>query len=166
MSFLGSKIRELENGREVLEMPDSVNFAIVTNNNYLLLASQFRTSNQKESINLFGGYIEKTETWKEALYRETLEESNILKEDISYIDILFENKYVSMGYTSEKNTTCIVYLNKSLQDLKLKCNDKDENITIIKIWIDTISMEKLLNKTEGLKLYLVLQELLRISKYK
>lgn len=166
MSFLGSKIRELENGREVLEMPDSVNFAIVTNNNYLLLASQFRASNQKESINLFGGYIEKTETWKEALYREMLEESNILKEDISYIDILFENKYVSMGYTSEKNTTCIVYLNKSLQDLKLKCNDKDENITIIKIWIDTISMEKLLNKTEGLKLYLVLKELLRISKYK
>ena len=72
MSFLGSKIKKLENGREVLEMPDSVNFAIVTNNNYLLLASQFRVSNQKESINLFGGYIEKTETWKEALYRETL----------------------------------------------------------------------------------------------
>ena len=166
MSFLGSKIKKLENGREVLEMQDSVNFAIVTNDDYLLLASQFRASNQKESINLFGGYIEKTETSKEALYREMLEESNILKEDISYIDILFENKYVSMGYTSEKNTTCIVYLNKSLQDLKLKCNDKDENITIIKIWIDTISMEKLLNKTEGLKLYLVLQELLRISKYK
>ena len=71
-----------------------------------------------------------------------------------------------MEYTSEKNTTCIVYLNKSLQDLKLKCNDKDENITIIKTWIDTNSIEKLLNKTEGLKLYLVLKELFRISEYK
>jgi ADP-ribose pyrophosphatase YjhB (NUDIX family) len=166
MSFLGSKIKKLENGREVLEMQDSVNFAMVTDDNYLLLASQFRASNQKESINLFGGYIEKTETWKEALYREMLEESNISKEDVYDIDVLFENKYVSMGYTSEKNTTCIVYLNKSLQDLKLKCNDKDENITIIKTWIDTNSIEKLLNKTEGLKLYLVLKELFRISEYK
>ena len=166
MSFLGSKIKKLENGREVLEMQDSVNFAMVTDDNYLLLASQFRASNQKESINLFGGYIEKTETWKEALYREMLEESNISKEDVYDIDVLFENKYVSMGYTSEKNTTCIVYLNKSLQDLKLKCNDKDENITIIKAWIDTNSIEKLLNKTEGLKLYLVLKELFRISEYK
>lgn len=166
MSFLGSKIKKLKNGREVLVMADSVNFAIVTDDNYLLLASQFRASNQKESINLFGGYIEKTETWKEALYREMLEESNISKEDVYDIDVLFENKYVSMGYTSEKNTTCIVYLNKSLQDLKLKCNDKDENITIIKTWIDTNSIEKLLNKTEGLKLYLVLKELFRISEYK
>lgn len=166
MSFLGSKIKKLENGREVLEMQYSVNFAMVTDDNYLLLASQFRASNQKESINLFGGYIEKTETWKEALYREMLEESNISKEDVYDIDVLFENKYVSMGYTSEKNTTCIVYLNKSLQDLKLKCNDKDENITIIKTWIDTNSIEKLLNKTEGLKLYLVLKELFRISEYK
>ena len=166
MSFLGSKIKKLENGREVLEMQDSVNFAMVTDDNYLLLASQFRASNQKESINLFGGYIEKTETWKEALYREMLEESNISKEDVYDVDVLFENKYVSMGYTSEKNTTCIVYLNKSLQDLKLKCNDKDENITIIKTWIDTNSIEKLLNKTEGLKLYLVLKELFRISEYK
>lgn len=166
MSFLGSKIKKLENGREVLEMQDSVNFAMVTDDNYLLLASQFRASNQKESINLFGGYIEKTETWKEALYREMLEESNISKEDVYDIDVLFENKYVSMGYTSEKNTTCIVYLNKSLQDLKLKCNDKDENIIIIKTWIDTNSIEKLLNKTEGLKLYLVLKELFRISEYK
>ena len=59
MSFLGSKIRELENGREVLEMPDSVNFAILTKDKFLLLARQFRASNRKETLNLFGGYIEK-----------------------------------------------------------------------------------------------------------
>ena len=59
MSFLRSKIRELENGREVLEMPDSVNFAIVTKDKFLLLARQFRVSNRKETLNLFGGYIVK-----------------------------------------------------------------------------------------------------------
>lgn len=47
MGFLDSKIKILPNGREVLQMPDSVNFVIITKDKHLLLASQFRASNQQ-----------------------------------------------------------------------------------------------------------------------
>lgn len=159
MSFLSSKIKKLENGREVLTMPDSINFAIVTKDNFLLLAKQFRASNQKESLNLFGGYIEKDESWEDALYREMKEESNISIEDVLDIYIIFENKYVSMGYTSERNTTSIVYLNKKLSELNLKCNDKNEVIEIKSYFLSRYTLKELAKEAEGLKLYLALKEL-------
>ena len=161
MGFLESKIKILPNGREVLQMPNSVNFAIVTDDDYLLLAKQFRASNQKESLNLFGGYIEESETWKDTLYREMKEESNIEVEDVCDIEIVFENKYVSMGYTSERNTTCIVYLDKKLSDLKLQCNDEDENITIAHYYLSKYTLKELSKETEGLKMFLVLKQLSR-----
>lgn len=161
MGFLDSKIKVLPNGREVLQMPNSVNFAIVTDDNYLLLAKQFRASNEKETLNLFGGYIENDETWTNTLYREMKEESNIEMEDVDGIETVFENKYVSMGYTSEKNTTCIVYLNKKLSDLKLQCNDEDENITITHYYLSKYTLRELSKETEGLKMFLVLKQLSR-----
>lgn len=161
MGFLDSKIKTLPNGREVLQMPNSVNFAIVTDDDYLLLAKQFRASNQKESLNLFGGYIEESETWKDTLYREMKEESNIEVEDVCGIEIVFENKYVSMGYTSERNTTCIVYLDKKLSDLELQCNDEDENITIAHYYLSKYTLKELSKETEGLKMFLVLKQLSR-----
>lgn len=161
MGFLDSRIKVLPNGREVLQMPNSVNFAIVTDDNYLLLAKQFRASNEKETLNLFGGYIENDETWTNTLYREMKEESNIEMEDVDGIETVFENKYVSMGYTSEKNTTCIVYLNKKLSDLKLQCNDEDENITITHYYLSKYTLSELSKETEGLKMFLVLKQLSR-----
>lgn len=161
MGFLDSRIKVLPNGREVLQMPNSVNFAIVTYDNYLLLAKQFRASNEKETSNLFGGYIENDETWTNTLYREMKEEANIEVEDVCDIETVFENKYVSMGYTSERNTTCIVYLNKKLSDLKLQCNDEDKNITITHYYLSKYTLSELSKETEGLKMFLVLKQLSR-----
>lgn len=163
MSFLGSKIKKLENGREVLEMPDSVNFAILTKDKFLLLARQFRASNRKETLNLFGGYIEKKENWETSLCRELEEESNIKKEFIDKIETIFENKYVSMGYTTEKNTTCIVFLNKSLSELNLKCNDEDEKIEIKSYFLSKFTLKELSKEAEGLKMFLVLKHLGRYT---
>lgn len=159
MGFLSSKIKKIENEIELLEMKNSVNFAIVTSDNFLLLASQFRASIRSEIINLFGGYIEEGEDWKKALYRELKEETNISKDDIHGFDILFENKLVSPGYTTERNTTCILFLNKKLDELNLKCNDEKENINIKKFYLSKYTIKELAKETETLKLYLVLKEL-------
>lgn len=160
MGFLDSKIKVLPNGREVLQMPDSVNFAFVTKDGYLILASQFRASNQKESLNLFGGYIEEGEGQLSAIVREAKEEANIDKEDMRAHDFIIVDKYVSMGYTTEKNNTCIILLNKKLEHLNLKCNDEDENIKIVTIEITKDNIEEIACNTDGLKLYLVCQHIL------
>lgn len=165
MGFLDSKIKILPNGREVLQMPDSVNFAIITKDKHLLLASQFRASNQQESLNLFGGYLEEGENHIDTLCREMLEESNISKDDVEHIRYIFLNKYVSMGYTTERNTTCIVYLNKWLRELNTRCNDEDENIKILHTFIDEKNITKIYKKCEGLKLHLVLTYLLDALQY-
>lgn len=165
MGFLDSKIKVLPNGREVLQMPDSVNFAIITKDKHLLLASQFRASNQQESLNLFGGYIEDGENFTDTLYREMLEEANISKDDVDRIHYIFLEKYVSMGYTTERNTTCIVYLNKWLRELDARCNDKDEDIKIFHTFIDKKNITKIYKKCEGLKLHLVLTYLLDALQY-
>lgn len=160
MGFLDSKIKVLPNGREVLQMQDSVNFAFVTKDDYLILASQFRACNGQESLNLFGGYIEEGEGQLSAIEREAKEEANIDKEDMCGHDFIIVDKYVSMGYTTERNHTCIILLNKNLKDLDLKCNDEDENIKIVSTKITKDNIEKIACNTDGLKLYLVCQHML------
>ena len=68
-----------------------------------------------------------------------------------------------MGYTTEKNTTCIVFLNKSLSELNLKCNDEDEKIEIKSYFLSKFTLKELSKEAEGLKMFLVLKHLGRYT---
>lgn len=160
MGFLSDKITVLSNGRELLNMPNSVNFGIITKDNYIILGEQFRASTQTVSQNLFGGYIDKGESEKEAIIRELFEETNINKDCIESIEYLYKSKLVSMGYTSEKNTLALIRLNKCSFELDLKCNDDDENITIVSLQITKELLCNLISESLGLKSFLLYNHLL------
>lgn len=159
MGFLDSKIKNVDNGRQVLEMPNSVNFVVMTSDDILLLGSQYRASINDKTLNMFGGYVEDGETLNSSLIRELKEETNLDLVDISEIIIVYENKFVSMGYTTEKNSLYIIKLHSKYNDIKdkLKCNDLDENIEILSFNISEIDeLDKKINscKFTALKLFL------------
>lgn len=112
---------------------------------------------------MFGGYVEDDENFTETLYREMLEEANISKDDIACVNYLFLEKYVSMGYTTERNTTCVVYLNKWLRELDVRCNDEDEKIEIKSYFLSKFTLKELSKEAEGLKMFLVLKHLGRYT---
>lgn len=156
----------IKNGtKEVFNCKDSVSFGIITNDNKLILGKQFRPSLNKDMVNLFGGYIEKGEDNIIALERELYEETNLTIDDTYDIIPIYDNLYVSPGYSTEKSSLYLVITNKNLNDLKLKCNDEDENI---KFTIMNLSDIKnfTLPKESGVRLftfiqYIMKQEILR-----
>lgn len=152
MGFLDSKI--ITNGdRQVLHMPNSVNFMIITKDKYMVLGSQKRAgNNMKETVNLLGGYVDNGEGTVYALYREAKEESNLCIYDIKNAKILYYRKYVSVGYTTEKSSLFIIQTKKKLKDLDLKCNDLDENIKLEFIKLNRKNIRNLKENNECLKL--------------
>lgn len=140
MGFLDSKIKTLENGFQVLEMPDSINFALVTKDRYAIFASQYRASVNREHINLFGGYVDEGEKVINCLKREMFEETNIDSRnvDLNKMEVVYVDKLVSSGASTEKNSLFIIELNESLEEINsiLKCNDEKEGITFKAIKID------------------------------
>lgn len=130
MGFLSSRIKQLPNNREVLQMNNSTNLLVVTADNYFILSSQLRagSGDASRTLGLMGGYVDEGETYRQAMERELFEEANIKSEDILFVQSIFEDMYVSEGYSSEKNTTYIVTLGKKLLELDLKCNDEGEDI--------------------------------------
>ncbi|MGL5715716.1 MAG: hypothetical protein ACRCX2_22025 [Paraclostridium sp.] len=167
MGFLSGKIKQLNNGREVLEMPDSVNFLIISKDKKLILASQKRAGNEeKETLNCFGGYIEKEDSNKPkqfTVFKELFEESNIPEEYVSRLHCVYLDKKVSVGYTTESSSLFIVELNKDISELELKCNDKKENITIKATSSSESEIYKMMKETNCLKFFLALDHLLRFK---
>lgn len=153
MGFLDSKI--ITNGdRQVLQMPNSVNFMIITKDKYMILGSQKRAGNDmKDTLNLLGGYVDEKEDSSESLLRELYEETNLREEDIKEtVKVLYSQKYVSVGYTTEKNSLYIVRTKKKLKDLDLKCNDESENIKLEFIKLNRKNIRKLKESNGCLKL--------------
>lgn len=160
MGFLTKRIKLLPNKREVLEMPNSVNFGIITSDRYLILASQKRAgNNEEETLNCFGGYIEKGDTIIKTLFKELKEETNLDKKDIKEYINVYENKLLSVGYTTEASSLFLLETNKKLEELDLKCIDENENIKIVTIKANekNILLEK--KFTNCLKFYLLLDYL-------
>ncbi|MGL6185586.1 MAG: NUDIX hydrolase [Clostridium chrysemydis] len=133
MGFLDEKIKTLDNGFQVLDMPDSVNFALVTCDKKVIISSQWRASCNSEHLNLFGGYVDKGENPLDTLLREMKEETNI--GCFTNIFVIYENKKVSAGTTTEHNSLYVVFIpytkNELLEKGLLKCNDKKENIKFV-----------------------------------
>lgn len=162
MGFLSNRIKTLPNNREVLEMPNSVNFCIITKDKYLILASQKRAgNNEEETLNCFGGYIEPGDDIKKTLFKELKEETNLDKKDIKEYISIYENKLLSVGYTTEASSLFLLETNKKLEELNLKCIDENENIKIVTIKANdsNVLLEK--TKTNCLKYYLLLDYLSR-----
>lgn len=131
MGFLDSKIKELGNGIQVLKIENSVNFGLLTKDNYLIIGEQERAGElNKNCLGLFGGYLSKQEKPELALLREMFEETNIKEEEVLSISWLHFNLKISEGYTTESNSTGIVYLKNNLNHYLniLHCNDTQENI--------------------------------------
>ena len=153
MGFLDSKIKEVGNGRQVLAMPNSVNFAIMTQDSKILLSRQFRASTNSQTLNLFGGYIDEGEGMQQTLIRELKEETNLDFDDIMLFIPIYEKKYVSMGYTTERNSLYLLLTKQNYSDLsgKLKCNDEDENIEFY--CCDVSDIEKVSSEIHSLKFF-------------
>jgi 8-oxo-dGTP pyrophosphatase MutT (NUDIX family) len=172
MGFLDSKIENLGDRIQVLRIENTVNFGLVTKDNYLIIGEQERPGGpNKTCLGLFGGYISGEETPEITLMREMFEETNIKEEEVLNTIWLHFNLKVSEGYTTESNSTGIVYLKNSLNYYLefLKCNDTHENIQF-KIY--TLSNEKndhyppilSLDQCETMRLFYLIKELRRSYK--
>lgn len=133
MGFLDSKIMTYDNGMQVLQMSNSVNFCVyLVNSNKVVLAKQWRACTGTENINLFGGYVDEGETYLQALAREAMEETNLsvgYNSDIHIISI-YKDKKVSSGTSTERNSLYILAVNDTPEIIaNMKCNDEKEGIT-------------------------------------
>lgn len=129
MSFLESKILKLDNGMEVLKVEDSVNFLILTKDNYVILGEQPRAGVMgAEVLNLLGGYLKEGEGHIEAALREMEEETNISVEFVETVHTVYVNKYPDIGKTTEKNSLVIIKIKKDFNELELKSNDEKEKV--------------------------------------
>lgn len=128
--FLGSKIKDLDNGRQVLVLKNSSVFILVTSDDYIILGKQKRAGNldNKETLGTFGGYLEDGEDYLEAAYRELQEETSLTKDDIRETFCIFKDRAVAEGTVTERSSGYIMYTKGNLEDLKLKCLDDDEDI--------------------------------------
>lgn len=127
-TFLGSKIKQVSPNRQVLQMQNSVNFVFVTSDNKYLLSKQFRAGINQEVYGLYGGYIDNGESCEECIVRETYEETGLMIKK-SQIEILERDLFVSIGYSTERNTIALIKLNKKASELDVVCHDEDEDIT-------------------------------------
>lgn len=151
MGFLDSKIMTYDNGMQVLKIDNSVNFMLyLRNSKKIVLAKQWRASDNCENINLFGGYLDKGETYLEALIREMKEETNLDFNETVVKDfhVVYKNKKVSSGTTTERNSLYIVEIEDTPELLStMKCNDKREGIefyfkdVIIGSWCDGFALD-------------------------
>ncbi len=163
MGFLISKIKQLAGGREVLEMKNSVNFAMITLDSKMILASQKRAGNDElETLNCFGGYIEDGDDALKTVFKELYEEANIKENDVLNILSIYQNKKVSVGYTTEESNLYIIVLNKTSQELDLKCNDENESISIRVVDLSFQEINRLMDETNCLKFYIVLEKMFNL----
>ncbi|MGL5960909.1 MAG: hypothetical protein ACRCZ0_03015, partial [Cetobacterium sp.] len=85
------------------------------------------------------------------------EEANVHEDIVSVISVIYKDKAVSLGYTTERNSLLFLNLKLNKDDLVdiLKCNDEDENISICYATVqDFCDME-----AEGLKMFVAQMEL-------
>lgn len=158
MGFLDSKIKTLENGKQVLELPDSVNFIILTNDYNVIMGRQWRACCNAETTNLFGGYLDGNETYLEALKRELKEETNLELSDFT-LETIYSNKRVSAGTTTERNSLFILISKENASQIlkKMKCNDIEEGISFKAMKLDNDLFEEMQTDTvEGLRSFIAL----------
>lgn len=158
MGFLDSKIKTLENGKQVLELPNSVNFLILTGDYHVIMGNQWRACCNSNTTNLFGGYLDGNETYMEALKRELKEETNLELDDFM-LETVYLNKRVSAGTTTERNSLFILISKDNVSKVlkKMKCNDIEEGISFKAMKLDNDLFEEMQTDTvEGLRSFIAL----------
>lgn len=158
MGFLDSKIKTLENGKQVIEMPNSVNFLILTKDCKIIMAKQWRASCNCETINLFGGYLDGNETYLQALERELKEETNLNLSDF-VVETVYNNKIVSSGTSTERNSLFILVSDKTATQLlkDMNCNDIDEGISFNVRTLDNDLYDEIhTDSVDGLRSFVVI----------
>ncbi|MCF6465889.1 NUDIX hydrolase [Clostridium sp. Cult2] len=124
--------------REIVEHPGSVGIVPITEDGSIILVEQFRKPVEKPLLEIPAGKIEINEEPKETAYRELIEETGYIANNMEYI---FEF-YTSPGFSTEK---IYLFLATGLQPGE-KNPDENEYIEIKKIKIDNLI--KMINRGE------------------
>ena len=116
--------------REIIEHNGAVAILAVTDDNRIVMVSQYRKACEKELLEIPAGKLEKGEDPKDAALRELKEETGYVPGTVEYMTRF----YNAAGYSSEMIT---LYMCRDL--IKGEASpDEDEDIELSEIDIDTL----------------------------
>lgn len=116
--------------REVIEHKPAVGVLAVTENDSILLVSQFRYAVGADILEICAGIVEEGESFRETAVRELQEELGYFPQDLEE----FGRLYVSPGYCEEM---IVLFIARNLKPSKLE-HDEDEELLTVEIPISEI----------------------------
>ena len=116
--------------REVIEHKSAVGVLAVTENDSILLVSQFRYAVGSDMLEICAGLVEEGESFRQTAERELQEELGYYPEILEE----FSRFYVSPGYCEEM---IVLFIAKGLKPSKLE-HDEDEALSTVEIPVSEI----------------------------
>ena len=116
--------------REVIEHKPAVGVLAITENDSILLVSQFRYAVGEDMLEICAGIVEDGESFRETAVRELQEELGYYPQELEEI----ARFYVSPGYCEEM---IVLFVAKNLKSSKLEL-DEDEELSTVEIPISKI----------------------------
>ena len=117
--------------REVIEHKPAVGVLAVTENDSILLVSQFRYAVGMEMLEICAGIVEEGESFRQTAERELQEEMGYFPEVLEE----FGRFYVSPGYCEEM---IVLFIARNLIPSKLE-QDEDEELSTVEIPVSEIA---------------------------
>ncbi len=139
--------------KQVVELNDSVCFVPITNDGYYVFAKQYRESEEKVGIALYGGYVYDGECKEDTVLREMYKECNITNDKVFMCMKVWSDPMPSKGICTEKNSCYEVILNVTKDELDVKSNDVHEDIEPIFLTKEK-AVDTLMTHGSGMKSYL------------
>ena len=116
--------------REVIEHRPAVGVLAVTENDSVLLVSQFRYAVGSDMLEICAGIVEEGENFRQTAERELQEELGYYPEELEE----FGRFYVSPGYCEEM---IVLFIARDLKPSKLE-HDEDEELSTVEIPVSEI----------------------------
>ncbi|MCL1940740.1 MAG: NUDIX hydrolase [Synergistaceae bacterium] len=111
--------------REVIEHKPAVGVLAVTENDSVLLVSQFRYAVGEEMLEICAGLVEEGESFRETAVRELQEELGYYPRELEEV----ARFYVSPGFCEE---LIVLFIAKNLSPSKLE-HDEDEELSAVEV---------------------------------
>ncbi|QQL48577.1 NUDIX hydrolase [Mucilaginibacter ginkgonis] len=123
----------------VLEYPNWVNAVAITDDNKILMVSQYRHAANIVSLEIPGGVIDDGELPEDAIKRELLEETGYQFDDVVLVSTLYPNP-------STANNVCYGFLAKGGKKVNEQSLDEHEEIVVHEMTIAEVKQALLENK--------------------